>query len=87
MKLFVERGSRRILGGMGSNVYPTVDVGIYAMTNQIVSAVMKVSSGKATVTRLQMNRQGGYAMAALVMWATGRTQLTIPSNIPTQHVL
>ena len=30
------------------------------MTNQIVSAVMKVSSGKATVTRLQMNRQGGY---------------------------
>ena len=57
------------------------------MTNQIVAAVMKVSSGKATVTRLQMNRQGGYAMAALVMWATGRTQLTIPSNIPAQHVL
>ena len=27
------------------------------------------------------------SMAALVMWATGRTQLTIPSNIPTQHVL
>ena len=30
------------------------------MTNQIVAAVMKVSSGKATVTRLQLNRQGGY---------------------------
>ena len=30
------------------------------MTNQIVAAVMKVSPGKATVTRLQMNRQGGY---------------------------
>ena len=58
--VFVECGSRRILGGMGSNVYPTVDAGIYAMTNQIVAAVMKVSSGKATVTRLQMNRQGGY---------------------------
>ncbi|MBQ9741010.1 MAG: hypothetical protein IJV91_08740, partial [Kiritimatiellae bacterium] len=58
--VFVECGSRRILGGVGSNVYPTVDAGIYAMTNQIVAAVMKVSSGKATVTRLQMNRQGGY---------------------------
>ena len=56
MELFVERGTMRILGGMGSNVYPTVDAGIYAMTNQIVAAVMKVSSGKATVTRLQMNR-------------------------------
>ena len=30
------------------------------MTNQIVAAVMKVSSGKATVTCLQMDRQGGY---------------------------
>ena len=46
--VFVERGTMRILGGMGSNVYPTVDAGIYdAMTNQIVAAVMKVSSGKA----------------------------------------
>ena len=60
MELFVERGTMRILGGMGSNVYPTVDAGIYAMTNQIVAAVMKVSSGKATVTCLQMDRQGGY---------------------------
>ena len=54
--VFVDCASRRILGGMGSNVYPTFDAGIYAMTNQIVAAVMKVSSGKATVTRLQMNR-------------------------------
>jgi hypothetical protein len=38
VELFVERGSRRILGGMGINVYPTVDAGIYAMTNQIVAA-------------------------------------------------
>jgi hypothetical protein len=30
------------------------------MTNQIVAAVTKLSSGKAMVTRLQMNRQGGY---------------------------
>jgi hypothetical protein len=38
VELFVESGTMRILGGMGSNVYPTVDVGIYAMTNQIVAA-------------------------------------------------
>ena len=50
----------RIPGGKGSNVHPTVEAGIYVITNQIVAAVMKVSSGKATVTRLQMNRQGGY---------------------------
>ena len=60
MKLFVERGTMRILGDMGSNVYPSINSGIHAMTNQIVAAVMKVSSGMATVTRLQMNRQGGY---------------------------
>ena len=44
---------KAIRGGLGSNVYPTVAEGAFAMTNQIVSAVSEISSGKALVVSLR----------------------------------
>ena len=49
-----------ILGGLGSNVYPTIAEGAFAMTNEVISAVRKVSDGKAMVAPLQFYKQKGY---------------------------
>ena len=59
-EVFVDGKTMEIKGGLGSNVYPTVAEGVFAMTNQIVAAVMKASSGKASVTPLKMNSEKGY---------------------------
>ena len=57
--VLVANGSRRILGGLGSNVYPTIAEGAFAMTNEIVSAVSKVSGGRAMVEPLRFH-EGKY---------------------------
>ena len=49
-----------ILGGLGSNVYPTIAEGAFAMTNEVISAVRKVSDNKAMVVPLQFYKQKGY---------------------------
>jgi hypothetical protein len=38
----MENETRRVLGGLGSNVYPTVAEGAFGMTNEIVSAVFNL---------------------------------------------
>ena len=49
-----------ILGGLGSNVYPTIAEGAFAMTNEVISAVWKVSDNKAMVVPLRFDKQKGY---------------------------
>ena len=49
-----------ILGGLGSNMYPTIAEGAFAMTNEIISAVWKVSDGKAMAVPLRFDKQKGY---------------------------
>ena len=49
-----------ILGGLGSNVYPTIAEGAFAMTNEVISAVWKVSYGKAMAVPLRFDKQKGY---------------------------
>ena len=49
-----------ILGGLGSNVYPTIAEGAFAMTNEVISAVSKASDGKAMVVPLRFNKEEGY---------------------------
>ena len=68
--LFVERGTRRILGGKGSCVYATVAEGAYAVTNGIVSAVSAISGGKAKVSPIRIETDGSGAMSFL--WKEGR---------------
>ena len=59
-EVLIDGKSFEIKGGLGSNVYPTVAEGVFAMTNRIVAAVMKASDGKASVTPLKMNKEKGY---------------------------
>lgn len=68
--LFVERGTRRILGGKGSCVYATVAEGAYAVTNGIVSAVSEMSGGKAKASPMRIETDGSGAMSFL--WREGR---------------
>ena len=49
-----------ILGGLGSNVYPTIEEGAFAMTNEVISAVWKASDGKAMVVPLRFEKEKGY---------------------------
>ena len=49
-----------ILGGLGSNVYPTIAEGAFAMTNEVISAVWKVSDGKAMAVPLRFDKQKCY---------------------------
>lgn len=58
--LLVDNRRLVILGGLGSNVYPTIAEGAFAMTNEVISAVRKVSDGKAMVVPLQFYKQKGY---------------------------
>lgn len=58
--LFVDNRRLVILGGLGSNVYPTIAEGALAMTNEVISAVWKVSDGKAMVVPLRFDKQKGY---------------------------
>ena len=58
--VIVDGKSNSIRGGLGSNVYPTVAEGAFAMTNQIVSAVSEVSSGKALVVPLRFEERNRY---------------------------
>lgn len=48
-----------ILGGLGSNVYPTIAEGAFAMTNEVISAVWKVSDGKAMAVPLRFDKKKG----------------------------
>lgn len=50
--VLVANGTRRILGGLGSSVYQTIEEGAFDMTNRIVAAVSKASGGKAVVEPL-----------------------------------
>lgn len=54
--VLVANGTRRILGGLGSNVYPTIEEGAFDMTNRIVAAVSKASGGKAVVEPLHFHK-------------------------------
>ena len=58
--LLVDNRRLVILGGLGSNVYPTIAEGALAMTNEVISAVWKVSDGKAMVVPLRFDKQKGY---------------------------
>ena len=58
--VIVDGKSNSIRGGLGSNVYPTVAEGAFAMTNQILSAVSEVSSGKALVVPLRFEEKNRY---------------------------
>ena len=58
--LLVDNRRLIILGGLGSNVYPTIAEGAFAMTNEVISAVWKVSNGKAMVVPLRFDKQSGY---------------------------
>ena len=58
--VIVDGKSNSIRGGLGSNVYPTVAEGAFAMTNQIVSAVSEVSSGKALVVPLRFEERNRF---------------------------
>ena len=58
--VLVDDKSNSIRGGLGSNVYPTVAEGAFAMTNQIVSAVSQISSGKALVVPLRFEEKNRY---------------------------
>ena len=56
-EIFVDNKTMEIKGGLGSNVYPSVDEGVFAMTNRIVASVVKISDGAASVTRLAMDKE------------------------------
>ena len=58
--LLVDNRRLIVLGGLGSNVYPTIAEGAFAMTNEVVSAVWKVSDGKAMAVPLRFDKQSGY---------------------------
>ena len=58
--LLVDNRRLIILGGLGSNVYPTIAEGAFAMTNEVISAVWKVSDGKAMAVPLRFDKQNGY---------------------------
>ena len=58
--IFVDNRRLIILGGLGSNVYPTIAEGAFAMTNEVISAVWKVSDGKAMAVPLRFDKQKGY---------------------------
>ena len=58
--VIVDGKSNSIRGGLGSNVYPTVAEGAFAMTNQIVAAVSEVSSGKALVVPLRFEERNRF---------------------------
>ena len=47
--VFLEYGTERIVGGMGSCTYPTIAEGAFAMTNTILKAVGKKTGDKAMV--------------------------------------
>ena len=56
--VFVERGTRSILGAMGSHVYPSVSEGASAITNQLNAAVAATSNGKAMCIPLRRESDG-----------------------------
>ena len=56
--LIQEKGTGRIVGALGSYVYPTIAEGAFAMTNQIFAAVAKVTGGNAMVVPPHMNKKG-----------------------------
>ena len=56
--VFVECGTRRLLGAMGSCVYPSVGEGALAVTNGIHAAVAEASGGKAAFTPLHGGSDG-----------------------------
>ena len=58
--VIVDSKLNSIRGGLGSNVYPTVAEGAFAITNQIVSAVAEVSKGKAMVVPLRFEDKKRY---------------------------
>jgi len=59
-EVIVNSDTKTIRGGLGSNVYPTVAEGAFAITNQIVSAVSEVSLGRAMVVPLRFEERNRY---------------------------
>ena len=53
--ILFEKDTKRILGGLGSNVYPTIEQGAFVMTNDIPLVVSKISGGKAKCDPLHFN--------------------------------
>ena len=53
--VIVDSKTLSIRGGLGSNVYPTIAEGAFAMTNEIVAAVSEISGGKAMVEPLRFH--------------------------------
>ena len=67
--ILFDKNTKRILGGLGSNVYPTVADGAFAMTNVILSTVSKVSDGKAMCVPLRF--PGGKYGEMIFFWNAG----------------
>lgn len=65
--LIIHTEGKLILGALGSNVYPTIEEGVFAVTNEIVSAVLEISGGKATCRPAKLHKDKGYA-ETLFMW-------------------
>lgn len=58
--VIIDSKSKLIRGGLGSNVYPSIAEGAFAMTNQIISAVSEISGGKALVVPLRFEDRKRY---------------------------
>ena len=57
--LLIDDDTKVIRGALGSNVYPTVAEGAYAITNEIFSTVWKLTDGKAMAIPLQIYHKKG----------------------------
>ena len=66
-EVLVDSGTKSVRGGLGSNVYPTIAEGAFAITNQIVSAVSEASHGRAMVVPLRFEERNRYC-EMLFMW-------------------
>ncbi len=73
--LLLERRTKRILGAMGSHVYPSVREGAFAITNGIHAAVVVASKNKAMYTPL---RKGGDGSGTLSYeWDSGGRKIEL----------
>ena len=81
----VEMETGRLVGAMGSNVYPTVAEGAYAMTNEILRAVCAVAGDRGIGTPPRKNAEGN-CMEMFYWWrptaaANGELELVVRSYV------
>lgn len=57
--LLIDDDTKVIRGALGSNMYPTVAEGAYAITNEIISAVRELTDGKGMLIPLQLDQKKG----------------------------